>query len=1137
MKKQLIYLLVIFNICLLKAQNIEFKPDGSALFVGSNYDTLTFKNARLKYVDLLKLNSDVESGLIADIYTQGGAILEVYGGVNKNVLIFKKKLLTSSTTFSGETELVDFEGVKVHSDNTKLLASKLAYTTKDQSKCSAITDPTLFKASIISAGGEYFFKSPYNDCLKDNNFNQEQLVDVKVYARKALVKRLKIPGQAQELILGELNPDKSFSVTLFINGISQGAVSPGRIPTFNAKVGDEIKFVFNNAFASNNRKPIFEGIPAVWIAHFGGETKYMCTPSIQPNELKPWIGFDSQVHGSLLRRFPPKYKQRFADFERDASGNIVSWTFTLQREMDPNMKVYTPAYKWPKEKTTPVKQRNNQKEGLNLELLQAFNDPFYKSYSGNRHILGSDPDEIFYLGGQNPDTKKHPPSHGLLRKTDEVWKTVTYNESEEPINDVVSAYIKNRMALSGGYDVSSVKYDSYEIQDKGTSPALPEGNKTGNVKAPGLCKIRVGTLEVIFNLNVVNSLSNQNGFYANINGTRWPEWNESPLYSFTGFSGKTVADLRKYFMVYSYENSISNRFEDIKYLKSLSDAELQKISREGDVTYIGSPFMTDFHLGGNGYSNVTLYKYNSNNTDSVIVGGKELLTVVLRFVTVPNGNPGLQLNEVADGGYIQLEDFRNDRETDPLYISRYGRYVKKFMRQYTLNKGSTLTFYTLDSDPFTFFNTGTEWYLSSRYQAKRLPLTGDDSQATYVKYYLDPLNPDGSVKTLTTNPVGSGSTFSYTYNSEGDYQLRVVYRTGLIEAFHRIKVVNYTGNRKGTIKKRAINDREKRLLGVSSNFLVYDVDDILAQYRFVDGFRSQNPANRFGPFNDYYDVYTWETSSGQIIKSDQFILDFVNNYSESSWAPSNWVRHFSDKPYPLDIDPLLFKTINESKPYLEKLFANVPEPWQVRLPWGPVTNAIGQRFRTNIKVVYDMNKYFDNNSGAFSGNPKAISTTEVYNSFINDDQEDLKELVNDIRLGRKIIVNNNAPLPTNCRVKNTSNKSGIASVLIAEGAPATRAPMPTNNEEIAKVNEQADFKIYPNPVRDILNVQLPNIQAARIKLNVFSISGKMILSKYWLLGEENVIHLNVSDYDSGEYLLVVECTECNWSQNAKFIVK
>lgn len=494
----------------------------------------------------------------------------------------------------------------------------------------------------------------------------------------------------------------------------------------------------------------------------------------------------------------------------------------------------------------------------------------------------------------------------------------------------------------------------------------------------------------------------------------------------------------------------------------------------------------------------------------------------------------MQLGEVADGSHIYLEEYRNDKSGDPMYIQRYGRYMRKFTREYVINQDSTLTFYTLDSDPFTFFNTSTEWYLSSRYQARRLPLTGEESQESNVKYYLDPLNPDGSVKELTTKPVGSGSKFTHNYRYVGDYQLRVTYRNSKLDLYHKIKVVKYNSPVQGSIVIRELTDRERKLLNFNDkNYKMAEVKDVLCSYTFVDGYRTQDPINRFGRYNDYFSSYVWNNRSGGIIYNPDAIVNKISSYSEHSWAPFNWVRHFSDKPYPSSIDPSLFRNKEDLTDYLNGLYEGVPEPWQVRLTWAPYTIVERQRFRTNIKVIYNMYKFFNNQTGAFSGNPRAISTEEVFNKFITDDEEDLKELINDLKYGRKIIIPKS---PDYLKVSNISNQKGEPAKFIADlTLRSTRAAEDTSTG--IEGNNMGAFKIYPIPCDKEVNICLPNLDSPLVKGSIYNISGQMILNDYFLMDSSHRISISTDKCPNGIYIIHLASVDNGWNRSEKIIVK
>ena len=245
------------------------------------------------------------------------------------------------------------------------------------------------------------------------------------------------------------------------------------------------------------------------------------------------------------------------------------------------------------------------------------------------------------------------------------------------------------------------------------------------------------------------------------------------------------------------------------------------------------------------------------------------------------------------------------------------------------------------------------------------------------------------------------------------------------------------------------------------------------------------------------------------------------------------MRHFSEKPYPNTIDPSLFRNKEDLTDYLGGLYDKVPEPWQARLPWAPYTVVEGQRFRTNIKVIYNMNKLFHNQSGAFSGNPRAISTEEVYNKFISDDEEDLKELINDLKYGRKIII---PKTQTYLKVSNLSTQQGQPSKFIAElnlSLSQTAANIATDIDD----NISKAFNIYPNPCNENVNIYLPHLNTPTIKGSIYNISGQLVFDDYFLMNSSRQISINTTKFSDGIYIVHLRSTDYNWNCKEKIIIK
>ena len=85
------------------------------------------------------------------------------------------------------------------------------------------------------------------------------------------------------------------------------------------------------------------------------------------------------------------------------------------------------------------------------------------------------------------------------------------------------------------------------------------------------------------------------------------------------------------------------------------------------------------------------------------------------------------------------------------------------------------------------------------------------------------------------------------------------------------------------------------------------------------------------------------------------------------------------------------------------------------------------------------------------------------------------------------------------------------------------APVITNRFETEFVEEALSvsefdfngFSMYPNPAKDVLNIQLNNISNAY--LSVYDIQGKLVLDR--IISQEQNVALNVSDLQSGMYFV------------------
>ena len=812
--------------------------------------------------------------------------------------------------------------------------------------------------------------------------------------------------------------------------------------------------------------PKLENFPFSWMAFFSGESLFQFEASVQPGEWRPWLGYDSQVHGTAMRKYPPSFNPKFYDWHVDTSNSgivVFRWTTKLTRRMSADKNLYSAGHNWPKKKSHPVSQRNNQKEGLNMELLRAWKDhtqgterqPDFASYDGNRILPGLDPDEFLYLRDSNGDTTD------IITLDSEPWKDVPADEAANPLNDIVTAYKKNRMWHVDGLDYRNIygadyASNSYEIQDLGTGESAPDGNGAGNNTAPGhvivhLPSIARGNRTINMKINVDAPLANDKGFYGNISGIEHPAtWETGIPYLITGLEPD---EAENYAVSFIYEDSLGRR----KYYNLFSEHAPEHIRNH--LQDNGNWLVLLPTMLGYGYYTVNLWYRNPHYTDSwTRIGGKELLDISLRFMSVPRGLagvpesefPGVALSESpGDGAHIYLDDFLDSKQGN-YGVWKFNRYGKAHNRIYVVHEGDTTTFEVLDADPHTFVHRGTEWYLSSRTQAKQI---SDEQLAKKLKFYLDPIQDDGKV-VEDNRAEGAGKKFTHEWVLDGSYQVKAVYR-GTSSVAHRIVVVDRSDrrtNKKASIITRQLTTKEKRWLrddGVvfGNDARLFSISKVDSKYRYIDGPRMHTGTqiNRFHPGLDYADGYNWSvgpqdsltdygTNSGHApVGLIQTIAAFKDG---AGWLPNAFVRHTSETqvinnkktPMPDDIangsvSVSRFSSLSGTKANrIHSLFDDVPEPWQVRLPWisfvtdpNPygTSDIYSYRTRTNIKVLYDMEAFFDNDSGAFSGNPPDFAGGDysyqnlvdlgIYLRLMDDNTKLKREFYRNLATGRMII--------------------------------------------------------------------------------------------------------------------------------------
>ena len=1132
------------------------KVSGSKIFI-SHISGLNESIDNMLQLDLINLYSegtDLSGGIKANVQTSGNVTLSVFSCTNtsppqKGTLLYEKKLTSSSpTTYGGSPVSIPYPGGigTVLSDQIKTLASMSDVWLVNKSR--SPNPLNLFTSTMAYLHREVnpLLETNLNNYLKGNNYKPLQPVIVQVSVKDATILKdgIKIPGVVQDFDLNNyFNESKALTVAVKINGIIKQTYKAGNLnlTPINCKMGDLITF---DVTYNGSGTPKIEGVSGTWIARFAGDLMYYCTPSVTPGEFNPWIGYDSRVHNLQLRRYDgdPDFQMKVPDWTHP-SKNSYSWSWTLQRRADANKLKYQPSHVWIKYKTlkSGAKQRNNQREGLNVQFLeywQGGQTSDFRSYQGSaKYMMGFDDDELFYLNSQYHDAIHHPPlvgiakldsipSRGMPEGYDQLYDELTgYPAQGFPLNTIISAYKKNRewkLNHNGDYNI---KYNGYEIQDLGTDEKHPDGTGTGNNKAPGTIYVRAGGQVVTIKTNVTAPVTNDMGFYGLLEGNRWPAYFERGIrFTLNGLKGLSTEELNKFSMVYQGSDVVGKLSSQVKQLKDLPASEKATISSTGK-------WMTVFDNSLPTYSAVTVYYQQSPSSKKVMIAGKELKSLFLLFLGEKN------LEGKGLGAKIWLNDFRLTPTSEYTVKRKFGstnKYMKPDVRTYTFPVGTTTTFEAWDGDPHLTYDPGIEWFLSSRTLAKRIPDNYLDGTAPgvvspYLKYYIN-----GSEQTTGR----SGKNFTYTWNTPGTYTLKVVYRIegGLTSYQHKIKIIDYPSvpPAKGRITWRHLTPKEKSFLAISvadtAGLRMFEIMDVYSQYMYKDGPRANTPyVNRWADYNDYASQYEWNRSCSA------YQTTFVNNYNNRDWFWYYWALHYSsnwrDKfptglpPYVADNQVTRVRTteLDVFSTQIAGLFSPLTQgKWQYTVPLVSYTDYQGDRMRTNPSCLYDLNYLWNNENGAFSGTPVLpTDPSKIQAPDITDDQKDKMELYYDLKSGKKILLSVTATPPIYVSVRNVY---GQTDQFIAEARYQTMNAKKLSTgvgEELI----QDSLIIFPNPVESggKLNVRILAQKEESVNAYMVTSLGQRVKEWKWVYpagGESYVCEL--SGLSAGMYVLVVQ---------------
>lgn len=1002
---------------------------------GENISTMVQFDA----VSLLRPGADLSGGI--KCRTNGGkVVLSVYSydssciGGKGNILYRLSTTTTNTSDFTGEPENIPspLDSGAIGSDQIRTLLHGAHTWLVDRSKCASLTEPDLLTATMAYINGQTEpIQTPLNDCLRGNNYTllQPVIVEVEVTDATVMYQGLKFPGLAGEFDLADyFDPERILKVVFTVNDGQPWTYSAADAdPHIQSLVlGDSIHF---EVLYRGRRPPQIKGVPAVWIARFAGDLMYYCSPNVSPGEFQPWIGYDSQVHHLQMRNYKgdPLFEEKVPDWTNDGN-NTWYWGWTVQRRMDHRVATYQAEYTWPKYKVLKDGgiQRNNQREGLNLQFLnywqQGAGNSDFREYAGaGKYMMGFDDDELLYLNSRCHDAVNNPPLEGegiakldilpsrsMPEGPDQIYDVGTgYPAQGFPLNMVISAYRKNREWVINGNGNYHQRYDGYEIQDVGTCEEHPDGIGAGNKVAPGKITIRAGNRVVTIPINVRSPLSEEYGFYGNLEGNRWPAYYETDMpYTLTGLKGLETAVLDGFSMECQGSDSLGNLCTQTKYLKDLSGREKDAVASTGRWTAL----FDNIHPT---YACVTAYYQRTTESGRVMIAGKELKSTFLLFI----GEKSLEGK--GHGAKIWLHDFRETPTAEYHVPREFGniiKYMSPFVRTYVFPVHTTTTFESWDGDPHLFHDPGIDWYLSSRTLARRIPDsyldgTGPNGEEPYLNYYINGVQQTAGRK---------GKEFTHTWAVPGEYTLKTEYRIDgdLTARSHKIIIVDYPssslGKQIGRITFRDLSAQEVRWLDIPDPFMykVAEVVDVYSRYKYKDGPRTNSPfINRWAEHNDYAAQYVWSRANAP------FVQEFLARYNNLDWLwlhralhySSNWMYNLPDglPPYVPNerVTRVIKHELDRFSGTLDGLFSTARQAkWQYVVPLISYTDYQGNRMRTNPSCLYDLDAVWSNAGGAFSG--KVVlpdDPNQMLSPDITDEQKDRQEFYYALKSGRMAV--------------------------------------------------------------------------------------------------------------------------------------
>ena len=847
------------------------------------------------------------------------------------------------------------------------------------------------------------FKNPDGSIVSIVHNASNQAESITVRMNKSF--NYTLPGKS--VVTFKWTPDQSevhpTSVKVYINNEEKINITDitniGSYPSINAVVGDELIIEIGN---TDIPIPDIKGLPDLWFAQaFSREGIFMSSKSITPGAYKPWLPYGTTPHTTWITPFPTKWfnaneLQSTTYPEWEVVNGKYRFKWTLQRTMDASLQYNNQTIdytnKFPDEEVpwwqtldengqpildgtgkfnpfggvphgTHVKpdgkhpQRQGKFIGQSMQLLHAMKGTLKTAYGNNtafsddnHYTAKTDGDDVYSFNSKDPSTEPFnvvPPNDNspLYRPFVELWKVIPDNESDNPINDIVTWYQKAIHEDEGKSLPENYQYNGYEIWED------PVKNPVS--KAPGSITLKVNDQNIPLSFNVQSPLEDDK-FYMLYKAN-----DDDDVRDFVVGTEELEVGMDKHIK--------QSMVDQLRENNSKFDLILPHNSLNYSTWDFGSGSGFLYSGSGNGFisnpspNSGSIPTYGTIhpltlNDDGTLSGdmtfniedkGKILpLTVFLSYRRTPESEPVIISGQ--DFWYsswveaLKCLEYYNESESRSLvkfnfHITNfyekqisiaeglaYGLPItedRRMNQEFVVMKGEKLTFNYWDDVDFAFKTIDTKWYVSSRKKWQQLSeLVASKRIRTKLYKYAD--NGKLISETILQN-FGQANSFTleHTFNEVGNYVYEVAMkqRGSAYRVFVKVMDPEYYGDgQEGRVKVRNLLPREVDWVNATlsnnnqingDDYVLAMVSDIKSSYTWKQPKDGGGPRSymkndesgaakyidRFAPLNDYADHYVYQLDDAVIKQSNQNVQAFqdyiTTRESYFKILPGVWTNH------------------------------------------------------------------------------------------------------------------------------------------------------------------------------------------------------------------------------------------------------